>query len=191
MIDFDAATALLADVARPLEREPVAVGEAAGRLLAEPVVAAVDSPPADSSAMDGYAIRSADCGARPVELDMAGESFAGSGFDGLVAPGQCVRIFTGAPLPAGTDRVVIQEDVRREAATAIFEKPLGAPLHVRRRGSDFSAGETLLPAGRRLDPRALVAAAAADVAQVVAWKKPRVAIVSTGDELAAPAGART
>ena len=135
MIDFDAAIALLTEAARPLGCEPVAIGDAAGRLLAEPVVAAVDSPPADSSAMDGYAIRSADCGALPVELEIVGESFAGSGFDGIVAPGQCVRIFTGAPLPAGTDRVVIQEDVRREAATAIFEKPLGASLHVRRRAS--------------------------------------------------------
>jgi molybdopterin molybdotransferase len=101
-----------------------------------------------------------------------------------------VRIFTGAPVPAGTDRVVIQENVRCSANAAIIDEAPGAARHIRKRGSDFASGDELLPAGRLLDPRAIVAAAGADVEELELYRRPRVHILSTGDELAAPGTAR-
>jgi molybdopterin molybdotransferase len=187
MISFDEAVRRVTEVARPIGRESVPIAAAAGRVLAAPVVAMVDSPPADSSAMDGYAVREAEL---PGTLRMIGESFAGSGFDGALRPGTCVRIFTGAPVPAGADRVVIQEVAVRDGdAVTIADFP-GPGRHIRPRGSDFRSGEVLLDAGRRLDPRALVAAASADVAQVETWRPPTVLVLSTGDELAPPGEAR-
>jgi molybdopterin molybdotransferase len=187
MISFDEAVRRAADAARPLGREPVPLAQAAGRVLAAPVVARVDSPPADCSAMDGYAVREADL---PGSLRLIGESFAGSGFDGAIRPGACVRIFTGAPLPAGADRVVIQEEAVREGALVAISGRPGPFRHIRLRGSDFRAGDILLEAGRRLDPRALVAAAAADLAEVEAWRRPAVLVLGTGDELAPPGEAQ-
>ena len=187
MIAFDEAVRLVEVAAHPLGSERVPIAEAAGRVLAAPVVAMIDSPPADSSAMDGYAVRDADL---PGTLRVAGESFAGRGMDGALAPGTCVRIFTGAPVPAGAERVVIQEVVVREGDQARFADPPGKARHIRPRGSDFRTGETLLEAGRRLDPRALVAATGADLAEVEVWRRPSVAILGTGDELAEPGKAR-
>lgn len=190
MIDFDTAQARLTDVAEPLGSEKVAIAAAHGRILAEPVVAAVASPPADSSAMDGYAVRERDLASLPASLRVAGEALPGRAFEGAVEPGTCVRIFTGAPVPAGADRVVIQEVVRREGPLAWFESALGAGRHIRAAGSDFLAGEVLLHAGERLGPRQLVAAAAADRSEVVVHRLPRIVILATGDELAAPGTAR-
>ncbi|MGZ8305008.1 MAG: molybdopterin molybdotransferase MoeA [Allosphingosinicella sp.] len=187
MIPFDEAVRLVADAARPIGRVSVPIAEAAGRVLAAPVVAMIDSPPVDSSAMDGYAVRDGDL---PGTLRVVGESFAGRSFDGALAPGTCVRLFTGAAVPAGAERVVIQEVVAREGDWALFDEPPGKARHIRPRGSDFFAGETLLEAGRRLDPRALVAAAGADVAEVDVWREPAVLILGTGDELAPPGQAR-
>ncbi|MDP9424352.1 MAG: molybdopterin molybdotransferase MoeA [Pseudomonadota bacterium] len=191
MISFDEAIALLSDAARPLGQERLPIAEAAGRILAEPVISAVSSPPRDCSSMDGYAVRDADLAVLPARLALAGESFPGRGFGGPVEPGRCVRIFTGAPVPAGADRVLIQEEVRREGELAIFETVPGEARHIRPGGSDFAKGETLVPAGRRLGPRALVAAGAADMAELRLWRRPRVAIVTTGDELVEPGEART
>jgi molybdopterin molybdotransferase len=140
--------------------------------------------------MDGYAVRENDLATFPVSLRVAGKSFAGSPPPGPVAPGTCVRIFTGAPVPAGAGRIVIQENVRREGDTAIVEALPGAARYIRRRGSDFQSGDALLAAGRLLDPRALVAAAAADVAELELYRRPRVRILGTGDELAEPGTAR-
>jgi molybdopterin molybdotransferase len=187
MISYDEAIIRLSEVARPLGRESVPIGEAAGRVLAAPVAARIDSPPADSSAMDGYAVREADL---PGPLHLIGESFAGVGFDGILEPGTCVRIFTGAPLPAGADRVVIQEIAVRDGDQVTFTEPSGPARYIRPRGSDFRAGDLLLEAGRRLDPRALVTAAAADIAEVETWRPPRVLVLATGDELAPPGEAR-
>jgi molybdopterin molybdotransferase len=188
MISFDEAIRRLTEVARPLGRESVPLAEAAGRVLAAPVVAGIDSPPADASAMDGYAVREADL---PGRLRLIGESFAGGGFEGALAAGTCVRIFTGAPVPAGADRVVIQEVTARDGdRVTVAERP-GPARYIRARGSDFRAGDVLLEAGRRLDPRALVAAAAADVAEVETWRPPRVLVLATGDELAPPGQARS
>jgi molybdopterin molybdotransferase len=188
MISFDEAIRRLTEVARPLGRESVPLAEAAGRVLAAPVAAGIDSPPADCSAMDGYAVREADL---PGRLRLIGESFAGAGFEGALAAGTCVRIFTGAPVPAGADRVVIQEVAVREGDRVILPEQPGPARYIRARGSDFRAGEILLEAGRRLDPRALVAAAAADVAEVETWRPPGVLVLATGDELAAPGEARS
>ena len=183
MITFDEAVGLVEEAAQPLQNERVTIGEAAERILAAPVVAMIDSPPADSSAMDGYAVRDADV---PGRLRVTGDSFAGRGFEGVVASGTCVRIFTGAPVPRGADRVIIQEVVSRDGDWAVFRDAPGKARHIRARGSDFRTGDTLLEAGRRLDPRALVAAAGADLAEVQVWRRPTMRVLSTGDELAPP-----
>ena len=185
MIGFDEALALVAGAAKPLGMETVALAEAHGRTLAEPVVALVDSPPRDVSAMDGYAVREAEL---PGRLTVAGVACPGDPTVSLT-PGTCLRIFTGGPVPEGADRVVIQEVVTREGEEALFAEAAGG-RHVRRRGADFAEGAVLLEAGRRLDPRALVGAAGADLGEVEVWRKPRLAVFGTGDELAEPGTAR-
>lgn len=190
MISFDDAVELVRSVAKPVRKETIAVAEAAGRVLAEPVVAQINSPRSDVSAMDGYAVRCEDLERLPAELEISGESFAGAAWNGQVESGACVRIFTGAAVPRGADRVVMQEDVRREGDLAIIDERPGTALHIRTIGSDFAAGEELLSAGRLLDPRAIVAAAGADLAELEAFSRPRLTIFSTGDELAEPGTAR-
>ena len=190
MIGFDEAVELVRSVAKPLGTERVAIAAAAGRVLARPVVARVDSPRCDVSAMDGYAVRDDDLGGLPASLTIGGESFAGGGWSERLVPGTCVRIFTGAPVPPGADRVVIQENVRRDSDRAIFTERPGSARHIRGRGSDFRAGDALLPAGLLLDPRAMVAAAGADAAELEVNRRPRLTILSTGDELAEPGSAR-
>ncbi len=185
MIGFDEALALVAETARPLGSETVPLAEAHGRVLAAPVVAQVDSPPRDLSAMDGYAVRDADL---PGRLPVAGVAYAGDGAATL-APGTCLRIFTGGPVPEGADRIVIQENVTREGDMAVFGEA-GAARHIRPRGADFTAGATLLHPGRRLGPRQLIAAAGADLGEVEVWRQPSLAIFATGDELAVPGMAR-
>ena len=186
MISFDEAVALVTEAARPLDGEPVPLEAARGRVLAQRVIAQVDAPPSDVAAMDGYALREADIRSLPARLPVIGESFAGRGFAGTVGAGDCVRIFTGAPIPAGCDRVVIQEVVAREGDTAVFGEPPDEARHIRRCGSDFATGDVLLEPGRRLDPRALVAVAGADLGEVEVFRRPRVAILATGDELVSP-----
>ncbi len=186
MISFDEATSLIARAAKPLEIELVSISDAAGRVLAEPVVAQISAPASDVSAMDGYAVRSADITGLPKAFEVVGESFAGAGYAGNVATDQAVRIFTGAPVPAGADRVIMQEYVARQGNSATLNEAPGSGRHVRSAGSDFHAGEELLPAGTRLGPHQLVAAAGADVEKLAVWRAPRIAILSTGDELVAP-----
>jgi molybdopterin molybdotransferase len=190
MIGFDDAVEKVRSVAKPLGTEIVTVAEAAGRVLASPVVAQIDSPRCNVSAMDGYAVLDGDVAAVPASLTIAGESFAGAGWNEAIAPGTCVRIFTGAPVPPGGNRVVIQENVHREGNLAIFAEPPGTARHIRHRGSDFASGDELLCAGRLLDSRAIVAAAGADVAELEVCRRPRLTILSTGDELAEPGAAR-
>lgn len=185
MIGFDEALALVAAAAKPLGAETVPLAEAKGRVLAAPVIAMVDSPPADVSAMDGYAVRDADL---PGRLNVAGESFPGGGAAAL-GPGQCARIFTGGPIPEGADRVVIQENVTREGDVASFGAP-GPARHIRKRAGDFARGQMLLAAGTLIDARGLVAAAGADLGEVEVRRRPRLVILGTGDELAAPGTAR-
>jgi molybdopterin molybdotransferase len=190
MISFDEAVELVRSIATPLGTETVPIARAAGRVLARPVRAEIDSPRSDVSAMDGYAVREDDLDQIPASLRLVGGSYAGSGWDGSVAPGDCVRIFTGAPVPHGADRVVIQENVRSSGDAAIIDERPGAAPYIRKRGSDFVRGEELLSAGRLLEPRALIAAAGADVAELEVYRRPRIHILSTGDELAEPGTAR-
>src|SRR5437868_14816140 len=191
MISFDEAIGIIRSAARPLGTECVALADAAERVLARPVTAAIDSPRADVSAMDGYAVRGEDLGKYPVSLGVVGESFPGTGWSGSIDPGTCTRIFTGAPLPRGADRIVIQEQVRREGDRAIIEADPGPATWVRPRGKDFRAGDEMLLAAHLLDPAALIASAGADIAEVEVFARPRLALVSTGDELVEPGEART
>jgi molybdopterin molybdotransferase len=190
VITFDQAIARLLPLARPLGQEEVALGAAAGRVLAEPVRAAISAPAADVSTMDGYAVSSADLRVLPVLLTVTGEALPGSRPGPALPPGCCVRIFTGAPLPAGCDRVVIQEDVQREGASVRIGGPLDDSRYIRAAGSDSEAGDELVPVGRLLGARFIVAAAAGDVAAVTVFRTPRVALLATGDELARPGEAR-
>ena len=186
MITFDEAAALISGITASLGTETVQLTEARGRVLAAPVHADRPSPATDVSAMDGYAVREGDLAALPESLPVAGEAFAGTPYGGGLPDRACLRIFTGAPLPDGADRVVIQEEVRREGGFAHFNLSLSKRRHVRAAGSDFQAGDLLLPAGVRLNAQRLVAAAAANLDAVEVCRRPRVAILATGDELAAP-----
>ena len=186
MISFDDAVALVATLARPLANERIGLDQADGRVLAVPVVAQWSSPAVAVSAMDGYAVREADLAGGPVRLPVMGAAYAGHGLDQALARGACVRVFTGAPLPAGTDRVVMQEVVGDEGPVAFFAQAPCGGRHVRAAGCDFRAGDELLAAGLRLTPQRLIAAAAADLSEVEVVSRPRVMILSTGDELHEP-----
>ncbi len=186
MIDFDTALALVLAEARPLPAETTALELADGRVLAQDLKARSDAPRTAVSAMDGYAVRDADLSALPVRLPIAAVAFAGRADVPVLNPGTCARVFTGGPVPHGADRIVVQEAVSRDGDQAVFEVPPGSARHVRAAGSDFRTGDTLLPAGTVLGFRAMVAAAAADVATLAAVRRPRVVILGTGDELAEP-----
>ena len=177
----EARAAMLALVC-PLDDESVPLQSALGRVLAQDILAQRDQPPFIVSAMDGYALRSADT---PGTLRLGGESAAGRGFDGICEPGMAIRISTGAALPDGADTVVMQEDVERGGGS-VTVPPTESQKNIRPRGGDFWAGTLLLGVGRRLDGVALSLAAASGAAAVRAVRRPRVAILSSGDELAPP-----
>ena len=188
MIDLDAALAIIAGVARPLGSETVALQAAGGRILSAPVVAGLAAPRQDVSAMDGYAVREQDLQAGGA-LKVVGASYPGRAFAGALPAGGCVRIFTGAPVPAGADRVVVQEIVASDGSGIRLLANPSKARHIRAQGSDFRSGAALLPAGRALGFREMVVTAAADVAMVEVWRRPRVSIVTTGDELTEPGAA--
>lgn len=165
----------------------LSLGEADGETLAEDIHAVRDQPPFAASAMDGWAIREADAKEGAV-LAVAGESAAGRGFDGTLEPGQAVRIFTGAAVPAGTDRVVIQEEAERDGDSVRLTQPPSASRNIRAAGGDFRAGAALLSAGMRLDPWRMSLAAAAGRDAVLVSARPRIAILTTGEELVSPGG---
>lgn len=191
MIGFDEACGLVAGVARSLGTERVSLDQAAGRICAAPVIATHAAPAVAMSAMDGYAVRDADLSATRRPLEVVGEVFAGqAGFAGELKPGRCVRIFTGARLPKGADRVVMQEDVHRTGGQIELAEPPGQNRHVRAVGSDFAKGDELVALGTRLSPQALVAVAAANQAMIEVYRRPRVAILATGDELVEPGVSR-
>jgi molybdopterin molybdotransferase len=171
-----------------LGTERVALGAALGRVLTEPVSARRDQPPFDASAMDGWAVRRADAASAEASLAIVGESAAGRGYAAVLQPGQAVRIFTGAPVPDGADCVCIQEEAVREG-DRVRLGPLVAKSNIRSRGGDFHAGEIVLTPGARLDPWRLSLAAAAGAPELVVAKRPRVAILSTGDEIVPPGAA--
>ncbi|MBN9481498.1 MAG: molybdopterin molybdotransferase MoeA [Bordetella sp.] len=183
MLVFETALDLLLEQASPLDAERIPLEEAFDRVLASDLKALRSSPLVPVSAMDGYAVLDRDLGAT---LPVAGESFAGSPAPPMLTAGTCLRVFTGAPVPPNAERVVVQEmvDRRPEGVVMPATRPRGA--HIRRAGSDFAQGETLLERGATLSPQALVAVAAADLEAVEVIRRPRVAILATGDELRAP-----
>ena len=169
---------MLAEIAA-LPSETVPLAQSIGRVLAQDVTAVRDQPPFAASAMDGWAVRAADT---PGTLRIVGESAAGHGFAGLVAAGEAVRIFTGAALPDGCDAMVIQEDAQRDGDT-VTVPDVEAGHYIRPAGGDFKAGEALLRRGVRIDPWRLSLAASAGRAAVSAHRRPRVALLSTGEEI--------
>ncbi len=185
-LTVDEALARLLDGAVPSGSERVSIDNAQDRILAEPLSARWTQPPFDASAMDGYAIRAADAPTLPARLTVIGESAAGHPFNGHVGERQAVRIFTGAPVPAGADAVVIQEDTDRDGADVIVRGDNVEFGNIRPRGGDFSAGMRLLEAGRCMGPRELSLAASMGHGEVAVWRRPKVAILSTGDELVPP-----
>ena len=187
LLPVDEALQRLLKGAMTLPGEMAHLHEAAGRILAEPISAKRTQPPFDASAMDGYAIRSADIAHAPATLSVIGEAQAGRRFDGAVGAGEAVRIFTGAPVPPGADAVLLQEDTRipRPGEVEALEGT-SVGRHIRKAGLDFSEGDALLPAGRMLDPAALSLAAAANHPNLPVVMRPRVAILATGDELLPP-----
>lgn len=190
MIAVDEALQLVIGSARTLERRDLGLRDAARRYLARDVRASHDSPPFDTSAMDGLAVRAADLRsaspASPVLLPLSGESNAGAGVTPRLAPGSTIRINTGAPLPEGADAVVRIEDVSVEATGIRFVAPCVEGAHLRRRGEDFASGAVVLCAGRRLDPAAIGVLASLGLHRVTVVRPPRVALYSTGDELVEP-----
>ena len=185
----EALTRVLASVAAPTEREAVGLAEAYGRTLASDVASRRIQPPFANSAMDGYALRAADGARGPARLTAVGESAAGRPFTEPVRSGEAVRIFTGAALPTGADAVVMQEFTRREGPAVILDAPIAPGENVRAAGGDFDAGEIVLSAGRRLTARDVALAAAADHPTLTVHRRPRVAILASGDELVAPGAA--
>jgi molybdopterin molybdotransferase len=169
----------------PLAPESVSIEDADGRVLAEDLVAGGDLPPFDYSAMDGYAVRAAELGAAPARLAVVGESRTGATAEAL-APATAMRIFTGAPLPAGADAVVMQEKVTREGDLAVFADPVPPGQHVRRQGEDLRRGSVAVERGVVLRPGHLALAAALDRGAVSVIRRPQVAILATGDELRRP-----
>ena len=186
MISVEEALARLLAPLEKLPPEQISIVDGLGRVLAEDVTARRTQPPFAVSAMDGYAVRAEDLSAVPVELRIVAEVPAGAGFGGHVGPGEAARIFTGAPLPAGTDTIIIQEDTEREGdSVRVLE---GAPRgrYVRREGLDFAEGEVLLKAGRRLTARDIGLLAAMNRPWLLVHRRPRIGILSTGDEIVMP-----
>lgn len=173
---------------RPVEdTETIPLEQAAGRLLANDIVARRSQPPFAASAMDGYAVRAIDINSSPVELTVVGDAPAGHEFHGVVGPGQAVRIFTGAPVPEGADTIVIQEDTERLSPERVRIDQSAAPgTYVRPAGLDFAEGDHVLKAGDALDAGRLTVAAAMNEPMLDVRRLPRVAILATGDELVSP-----
>lgn len=182
MITVSEALDTLFTLARPLPVEEVPLVFAAGRVLARPVSARRTQPPFDASAMDGYAVTAAQPGD---VLTVIGESAAGLRFDGPVSAGQAVRIFTGAPVPEGATRVIIQEDVTRDGDTILIGDSLGSGSNIRAAGNDFTAGAEIT-APRILSPNDIALLAAMNIPTVPVTRRPKVALISTGTELVMP-----
>ena len=165
--------------------EVVALAEAWNRVTAGPVMARLTQPPHDVSAMDGYGIRAADSHLGAT-LTVIGAAPAGHPFEGTVGPGQAVRIFTGSVVPDGADTVLLQEDATRDGSTVRVNEAATRGRHIRRAGQDFGHGDIVIPAGRRMTARDVGLAAAANHPWITVHRRPRVAILATGDEIAMP-----
>jgi molybdopterin molybdotransferase len=200
VISLEEAQGRILAAIKPLPAEEISVPDALGRYLAAPIHSPIDLPPADNSAMDGYAVRAADLSSataeNPVALRLGGETRAGGAFAGSVEAGACVRIFTGASLPRGADAVVMQEDVKLAPdppAKFLFSEPIKPWENVRLRGEDVRQNALLAGAGEELTAQRLTLLAGAGVAAVSAGRRPVAGMLATGDELreagsALPAG---
>lgn len=185
----DDARARILGLVAALPTETVSLDDAFGRVLAEEIAADRDQPPFHASAMDGWAVRRADALDEAAELAIAGESAAGKRYDADLQPGQAVRIFTGAAVPDGADMVVIQEEATRDGDVVRLGPTRGGKDNLRPRGGDFHLGEVLLEPGVRLDPWRISLAASAGRAMLKVGGRPRIAFLSTGEELARPGSA--
>jgi molybdopterin molybdotransferase len=172
--------------AAPLEPEEVPLAEANGRVLAFDLEALRTQPPADVSAMDGYAVRASDVAQAPVRLRVIGEVPAGKPFTATVGPGEAARIFTGGFVPNGADGIVIQEVTKRDGDFVDVQKPSSKGRHIRYKGLDFKTGENLFTKGHRLTARDLALVAGMNHPLVPVYRKPKVALFATGDELVPP-----
>jgi molybdopterin molybdotransferase len=172
--------------AQPLPVEEVPLADADGRVLAYDLKALRTQPPADVSAMDGYAVRAVDVGKAPVRLKVIGEVAAGRPFAATLGAGEAARIFTGGVLPQGADAIVIQEQTSRDGDLVEVQKPASKGRHVRAQGLDFREGETLLAKGHRLTARDLQLAAGMNHPLVPVHRRPKLAMFATGDELVPP-----
>jgi molybdopterin molybdotransferase len=186
MLSVEDARARILAAFAPLPAEVVSVERALGRVLAADVAARVTQPPRDVSAMDGYAVRAADVADAPVRLRVVGDVPAGADFDRSVGPGEAVRIFTGAPLPQGADTIVIQENAARDGDAVAVQQAEPVGRWVRPAGLDFQAGSVGLPAGRKLTARDVGLAAAMNRPWLTVRRKPRVAVLATGNEVVLP-----
>lgn len=185
MITRQEALAHIGNVPAIQETETLPLEACVGRVLAEDVAARLTHPPAAMSAMDGYAVPFTET-LHDGPLELIGEAAAGTPFDGVVIPGQCVRVFTGSVIPRGCDHVIIQEDVRRQDNTIWIEMPQASPRNIRQAGIDFHQGQVLLEAGTRIRPAHLSICAAANHASMNVYRRPRVAVLTNGDELKPP-----
>ncbi|MGI9374212.1 MAG: molybdopterin molybdotransferase MoeA [Hyphomicrobiales bacterium] len=179
----------LAEILKSIRAQPserVHLSDAAGRVLARDVRAKRNQPPFDASAMDGYAVKAVDVTKASATLKVIGKAPAGRAYKGRIKRGQAVRIFTGAPLPLGADTIVIQEDCTREGDEVTVDETTTLGKFVRKAGLDFAKGETLLTAGTKLNARHVGLAAAMNHATLPVLRKPKVALLATGDELVLP-----
>jgi molybdopterin molybdotransferase len=172
--------------AAPLPADEVPIEDADGRVLAFGLKARRTQPPADVSAMDGYAVRASDVANAPARLKVIGEVAAGRPFNASIGAGQAARIFTGGFVPAGADTVVIQEHTKRDGAIVEVQKAAAKGRNVRPQGLDFRAGDALLAKGHRLTARDLALAAGMNHPLVPVHRQPKVALFATGDELVPP-----
>ncbi len=185
MISVDEARDRILAALRPTPAEIVALADAWNRVTAAPVIARLTQPPADVSAMDGYALRASD-GPLGATLHVIGSAPAGHPFAGTVGSGQAVRLFTGSVVPEGADAILLQEDATASGAEVRVNEAVATGRHIRRAGQDFAAGDTVVPAGRRLTARDIGLAAAANHPWLTVHRRPRIAILATGDEIAMP-----
>ena len=180
----EARTRILAGLA-PTAAEIVPLAAGWGRVTAADVLARLTQPPRDVSAMDGYALRAAD-GGLGASLRVVGAAPAGHPWDGRMGAGEALRLFTGSIMPDGADAVLLQEDATRDGDAVTVREAVAAGRHVRRAGQDFAAGDVLVPAGRRLTARDIGLIAAGNHPWLAVRRRPRVAILATGDEIALP-----
>jgi molybdopterin molybdotransferase len=180
------ASARILDGVKPLGAEAIPLDKARGRVLAASVKAKRDQPPFQASAMDGYAVRHADVMALPTQLHIVGTSAAGHGFKGVLKSGSAVRILTGAPLPKGADTVVIQENTERDGDRLHVTELTPKGKNIRRAGLDFARGDALVASGSTLSPRDIGLLAAGNAATVKVYRRPKLVLFTTGDELVLP-----